>query len=110
MDYFPVLKQSLKTASYDACIALMFYFDNKNLNIPAYFDFYNKDSILSWMAAGNNINFWTAHAKGEARRRRIPHSGSVQVCALTFSGYLSPLRVALLLTISNMPWTTHACW
>ena len=59
MNDFPVLKQSLKTASYDACIALMFYFDNKNLNIPAYFDFYNKDSILSWMAAGNNINFWT---------------------------------------------------
>ena len=58
----------------------------------------------------NVICQWTAHAKGEARRRRIPHSGSVQVCALTFSGYLSPLRVALLLTISNMPWTTHACW
>ena len=64
MDDFPVLKQSLKTASYDACIALMFYFDKKPLNIPAYFEFYNKDSILSWMAAGSNVKFWTAHTKG----------------------------------------------
>ena len=64
MDDFPVLKQSLETASYDACIALMFYFDKKPLNIPTYFDFYNKDSILSWMAAGSNVKFWTAHTKG----------------------------------------------
>ena len=64
MDDFPVLKQSLETSSYDACIALMFYFDKKPLNIPTYFDFYNKDSILSWMAAGSNVKFWTAHTKG----------------------------------------------
>ena len=64
MNDFPGLKQSLKTASYDACIALMFYFDKKPLNIPTYFDLYNKDSILSWMAAGSNIKFWTAHTKG----------------------------------------------
>ena len=31
MDDFPVLKQSLKTASYDACIALMFYFDKNGI-------------------------------------------------------------------------------
>ena len=64
MNDFPVLKQSLKTASYDACIALMFYFDKKPLNIPVYFDLYNKDTILSWMVAGNNVKFWTAHTKG----------------------------------------------
>ena len=64
MNDFPVLKQSLKTASYDACIALMFYFDKKPLNIPTFFDFYKKDSILSWMAAGSNVKFWTAHTKG----------------------------------------------
>ncbi|MDC0093003.1 NAD(P)-binding protein [Alphaproteobacteria bacterium] len=64
MDDFPILKQSLKTASYDACIAIMFYFDKKPLNIPTYFDFYDKDSILSWMAAGSNIKFWTAHTRG----------------------------------------------
>jgi predicted NAD/FAD-dependent oxidoreductase len=34
------------------------------LNIPSYFDFYNQDSILSWMAAGSNIKFWTAHTRG----------------------------------------------
>ena len=64
MNDFPILKQSLKTASYDACIALMFYFDKKPFNIPSYFDFYNKDNILSWMAAGSNVKFWTAHSKG----------------------------------------------
>jgi renalase len=64
MDDFPILKQSLKTASYDACIAIMFYFDKEPLNIPTYFDFYNKDSILSWMAAGSNLKLWTAHTKG----------------------------------------------
>ena len=64
MDDFPVLKQSLKTASYDSCIALMFYFDKEPLDIPNYFDFYDKDSILSWMAAGSNIKFWTAHTRG----------------------------------------------
>ena len=34
MKNFPVLKQSLKTASYDACMALMFYFDEYPLKIP----------------------------------------------------------------------------
>ena len=64
MGDFPVLKKSLKTASYDACIALMFYFDKDPLNIPEYFDLYDKCNILSWMAAGSNIKVWTAHTKG----------------------------------------------
>jgi renalase len=64
MGDFPVLKKSLKTASYDACIALMFYFDKDPLNIPEYFDLYDKCSILSWMAAGSNIKVWTAHTTG----------------------------------------------
>jgi renalase len=63
MDDFPLLKQSLKTASYDACIAIMFYFDKEPLKIPTYFDLYNKDNILSWMAAGSNTKLWTAHAR-----------------------------------------------
>ena len=64
MNNFPVLKQSLKTASYDACMALMFYFDEHPLKIPDYFEFYNNTSILSWMAASNNKRYWTAHTKG----------------------------------------------
>ena len=64
MNNFPVLKQSLKTSSYDACMALMFYFDEHPLKIPDYFEFYDNPSILSWMAASNNKRYWTAHTKG----------------------------------------------
>ena len=63
MQEFPILKQTLLSARYAPCIALMFSFDKENLNIPYYFDFYNKESILSWMAAGSNLCFWTAHTK-----------------------------------------------
>ena len=61
---FPTLKTTLKTSSYDACIALMFSFDKKPKNVPHFFDFYKKQTILSWMAAGSNLRFWTAHAQG----------------------------------------------
>ena len=63
MKEFPTLKKTLKTASYDACVALMFFFDKDPKNIPHFFDYYNKQGILSWMAAGSNLRFWTAHAK-----------------------------------------------
>ena len=63
MKEFPTLKRTLKTASYDACVALMFFFDKEPKNIPHFFDYHNKQSILSWMAAGSSLRFWTAHAK-----------------------------------------------
>ena len=63
MQEFPILKKTLLSAKYAPCIALMFSFDKENLNIPCYFDFYKKKSILSWMAAGSNLCFWTAHTK-----------------------------------------------
>ena len=61
---FPALKKTLKTSSYDACVALMFSLDKEPKNIPHFFDYYKKESILSWMAAGSNLRFWTAHAQG----------------------------------------------
>ena len=64
MKKFPILKKTLETSSYDACIALMFIFDKKPKNIPYFFEYYNQQSILSWMAAGSNLRFWTAHAQG----------------------------------------------
>ena len=65
MKKFPTLKKTLKTASYDACVALMFFFERSPKNIPQFFDYYKKNSILSWMAAGSNLRFWTAHSKGD---------------------------------------------
>lgn len=64
MKKFPTLKKTLKTASYDACIAVMFFFNKNPKNIPYFFDYYNKQGILSWMAAGSSLRFWTAHAQG----------------------------------------------
>ncbi len=63
MRKFPTLKKTLKTASYDSCIALMFFFDKYPKNIPHFFDYYGKQGILSWMAAGSSLRFWTAHAQ-----------------------------------------------
>ena len=63
MKQFPTLKKTLKTSSYDACVALMFSFDKKPKNIPYFFDYYKKQSVLSWMAASSNLRFWTAHAQ-----------------------------------------------
>ena len=60
---FPTLKKTLMTASYDACVALMFFFDENPKNVPHFFDYYNKKGILSWMAAGSSLRFWTAHAQ-----------------------------------------------
>ncbi len=62
MKGFPTLKNTLKTASYDSCVALMFFFDKEPKNVPHFFDYYNKQGILSWMAAGSSLRFWTAHA------------------------------------------------
>ena len=68
---FVTLQKTLMTASYDSCIALMFSFDKKPNNIPFYFDFYNQQGILSWMAAGSNLCFWTAHTKGNFSNKNI---------------------------------------
>ncbi len=68
---FVILKNTLKTASYDSCIALMFSFDKKPNNIPFFFDYYNQQGILSWMAAGSNLCFWTAHTKGDFSNKNI---------------------------------------
>ena len=68
---FLTLKKTLKTASYDSCIALMFSFDKKPNNIPFFFDYYNQQSILSWMAAGSNLCLWTAHTKGDFSNKNI---------------------------------------
>ena len=68
---FVTLKKTLKTASYDACIAIMFSFDKKPKNIPYFFDYYKKKSILSWMAAGSDMCFWTAHTKGDFSNKNI---------------------------------------
>ncbi len=61
LDKFPSLQNTLKTGSYHACIALMFSFDQIPFNLKAYYDFYKKQGILSWMAAGSDLNVWTAH-------------------------------------------------
>lgn len=71
MKKFPILKKTLETASYDACIALMFIFDEKPKNIPYFFEYNNQQGMLSWMAAGNNLRFWTAHTKGEIGRAHV---------------------------------------
>jgi len=68
---FVTLNKTLKTASYDACIALMFSFNKKPKNIPFFFDYYNQRGILSWMAAGSNLCFWTAHTKGAFSNKNI---------------------------------------
>ena len=39
MEEFPTLKQTLRTSSYDACIALMFSFDKEPKFIPHFFDY-----------------------------------------------------------------------
>ena len=71
MKKFPILKKTLKTSSYDACISLMFFFNKKPKNIPYFFDYYNKQGILSWMAAGSDLRFWTAHTKGDFSNKNI---------------------------------------
>ena len=65
MKNFPTLVTTLKTAAYNSCIALMFYFDKEPKKIPPFLDYYKKKSILSWMAAGSSLRFWTAHANGD---------------------------------------------
>ena len=64
MKKFPTLIKTLKTAAYDSCIAVMFSFDKKSKKIPHFIDYYNQQGILSWMAAGSDTGFWTAHTKG----------------------------------------------
>ena len=71
MKKFPILKKTLETASYDACIALMFIFDEKPKNIPYFFEYYNQQGMLSWMAAGSNLRFWTAQTKGDYSNKNI---------------------------------------
>ena len=68
---FATLNKTLKTASYDSCIALMFSFDKKPNNVPFFFDYFNQQGILSWMAAGSNLCFWTAHTKGDFSNKNI---------------------------------------
>ncbi len=58
---FPSLQKTLKTGSYHACIALMFSFDQIPVGLKTYYDFYKKPGILNWMAAGSDLNVWTAH-------------------------------------------------
>ena len=36
-----------------------------------------KQSILSWMAAGSNLRFWTAHAQGAFSNTSLNKDGSV---------------------------------
>ena len=64
MKNFPELRKTLTTSSYDACIALMFSLNQRPENFPSYFDFYKKRGIISWMAPGSDLRFWTAHTKG----------------------------------------------
>ena len=71
MENFPELRKTLVTSSYDSCIALMFSFDETPINIPIYFDFYEKKGILSWMACGSNLNLWTAHTKGSYANKNL---------------------------------------
>ncbi len=58
---FPSLQETLKTGSYNACIALMFTLDQIPVDLKTHYDFYKKPGILAWMAAGSNPNVWTAH-------------------------------------------------
>ena len=71
LNKFATLNKTLKTASYDSCIALMFSFDKKPNNVPFFFDYFNQQGILSWMAAGSNLCFWTAHTKGDFSNKNI---------------------------------------
>ena len=107
MDEFPVLKQSLKSASYDSCIALMFHFDKEQRNIPDYFDFYNKDSILSWMATGSNIKFWTAHAKGSYSNLNLYKKKSLITNEIfsSIKDFFSPYK-----NISNINFSSLHIW
>ena len=107
MEEFPILKQSLKSASYDSCIALMFYFDQEPGNIPNYFDFYNRDSILSWMAAGSNIKFWTAHTKGSYSNLNLDTNKSLIKNQILFSikDCFSPYK-----NISNINFSSLHIW
>ena len=43
----------------------MFSFDQTPNELKNYYDFYKKPGILSWMAAGSNLNVWTAHTNEE---------------------------------------------
>lgn len=65
LNEFPSLQETLKTGSYHACIALMFSFDQTPNELKNYYDFYKKPGILSWIAAGSNLNVWTAHTNEE---------------------------------------------
>ena len=65
LNEFPFLQETLKTGSYHACIALMFSFEKTPTQLKNYYDFYKKPGILSWMAAGSNLNLWTAHTNEE---------------------------------------------
>ena len=65
LNEFPSLQKTLKTGSYHACIALMFSFEQTPAVLKNYYDFYKKPGILSWMAAGSNLNVWTARTNEE---------------------------------------------
>ena len=65
LNQFPSLQKTLKTGLYNACIALMFTFDEIPSGLNTYYDFYKKPGILSWMASGSNLNVWTAHTNEE---------------------------------------------
>ena len=71
MKKFPTLKKTLRTASYDACVSLMFFFDKNPKNIPHFFDYSNQQGILSWMAAGSSLRFWTAHAQADFSNKSL---------------------------------------
>ena len=43
----------------------MLSFDQTPAELKNYYDFYKKSGILSWMAAGSNLNVWTAHTNEE---------------------------------------------
>ena len=65
LNKFPLLQKTLKTGSYNACIALMFTFNEIPFDLKTHYDFYKKPGILSWMASGSNLNVWTAHTNEE---------------------------------------------
>ena len=62
---FPSLQETLKTGSYHACIALMFSFEQPPTGQKDYYSFYKNSGIINWMAAGSDLNVWTAHTSEE---------------------------------------------
>ncbi len=101
---FPILKQSLISASYDSCIALMFSFNKKPRDIPYYFDFYGKPGILSWMAAGNDPRFWTAHTRGSYSNFSLDRNKSLikkEIC-LSISKYFESYKTFSIINFHDL--------